>query len=320
MATTSKSKGNDACQPLHPGAATSASGRTNVGRDVDAEIRFHFQERIDELVAQGHSRDDAERRAHEEFGDLARVGAELRTIGDRMVVRRRRIDGVRTSPRTSGIRSDRSRVRPASRSSGGDAVARHWRERRALLLRRPALLPSSRRRRTAGRLEQALSPCRSPSPGRRAHDAAVPELPGRPRHPGPDRKGKNVRQRVSGGAPRRSVRSTEAIGVRGVRIDASVGRHERSVVDRVETVDGLDPFVGGASISHRSRRRLPQNPRSNCVGAAARPLFGSNGPTTLSCDDTVSRPRKGVCLSRDDTARNARPGVLQFSLMCASTM
>jgi putative ABC transport system permease protein len=61
----------------------------DVDGDVDAELRFHFHERIEELVAQGRSRGDAERIANEEFGDRARVSTELRSIGDRMAARRR---------------------------------------------------------------------------------------------------------------------------------------------------------------------------------------------------------------------------------------
>ncbi|MGH7623152.1 MAG: permease prefix domain 1-containing protein, partial [Gemmatimonadaceae bacterium] len=42
----------------------------SVQRDVDAELRFHFEARIEELMGQGLSRDEAHARAIEEFGDV----------------------------------------------------------------------------------------------------------------------------------------------------------------------------------------------------------------------------------------------------------
>jgi putative ABC transport system permease protein len=62
--------------------------RPNIQADIDDEIRFHFDARIDELISQGVSLDDAHRRAVEEFGDVHAVTQELRVI-DRGLARRR---------------------------------------------------------------------------------------------------------------------------------------------------------------------------------------------------------------------------------------
>ncbi|MEW5919005.1 MAG: ABC transporter permease, partial [Gemmatimonadota bacterium] len=54
--------------------------RARVQRDVDSELAFHLQGRIEELVAQGMSREDAEREAQRRFGDRAAVAHELERI------------------------------------------------------------------------------------------------------------------------------------------------------------------------------------------------------------------------------------------------
>jgi len=64
----------------------------SVQRDVDAELRFHFGERIEELVAQGLTRDAAHARAIAEFGDVERTRESLREIGTRLARRRNRAD------------------------------------------------------------------------------------------------------------------------------------------------------------------------------------------------------------------------------------
>ncbi len=58
--------------------------------DVDAELRFHLDERIAELTAQGLSPDAASSTAQEEFGDIGAVRAHLYDIGQRTALRRRR--------------------------------------------------------------------------------------------------------------------------------------------------------------------------------------------------------------------------------------
>jgi putative ABC transport system permease protein len=60
--------------------------------DVDAELRFHFDERIAALTAQGVPFALARQRAHDEFGDLDGVRTHLHDIGHRIARRRRRAD------------------------------------------------------------------------------------------------------------------------------------------------------------------------------------------------------------------------------------
>ncbi|MGD8277882.1 MAG: ABC transporter permease [Gemmatimonadota bacterium] len=60
----------------------------DVGADVDAELRFHFEERVEALVGSGLTVAEARKRAHEEFGDVERVRNGLVAI-DRRFARRR---------------------------------------------------------------------------------------------------------------------------------------------------------------------------------------------------------------------------------------
>lgn len=64
--------------------------RSNVGADVDDELRFHLDERVESLVAGGLTSDDARRRAEEEFGNLEAARRGLREIDERLVATRRR--------------------------------------------------------------------------------------------------------------------------------------------------------------------------------------------------------------------------------------
>ena len=61
-------------------------------RDIDAELRFHFEARIDELTAQGLSRDHARRQALSEFGSVDDTRAALREIDSRVARRRSRAE------------------------------------------------------------------------------------------------------------------------------------------------------------------------------------------------------------------------------------
>jgi putative ABC transport system permease protein len=54
--------------------------RDRVRRDVDAELNFHLEGRIEELVAGGMSRAEAEAEARRRFGDRAHVEAEVEQI------------------------------------------------------------------------------------------------------------------------------------------------------------------------------------------------------------------------------------------------
>ena len=51
--------------------------RTDIHADIDDELRFHLQERIEAYEADGLSHDDAVRMARERFGDVDRVANEL---------------------------------------------------------------------------------------------------------------------------------------------------------------------------------------------------------------------------------------------------
>lgn len=63
-------------------------GSRLVKSEVDDELRFHLEERIEELVAAGLSPADAERIARERFGNVRRVRAQLRTMDGKAARRR----------------------------------------------------------------------------------------------------------------------------------------------------------------------------------------------------------------------------------------
>ncbi|HTE48184.1 MAG TPA: ADOP family duplicated permease, partial [Gemmatimonadaceae bacterium] len=56
--------------------------RRTVQDDVDDEVRFHVQMRVEQFMAGGMSRSDAERAAQEQFGDEAQVRSTLIDIGE----------------------------------------------------------------------------------------------------------------------------------------------------------------------------------------------------------------------------------------------
>jgi predicted permease len=66
--------------------------RRDVRADIDDEIRFHFEARIDELVGQGATPDGARAQATAEFGDVNEVRRGLREIDDRLARRRDRLE------------------------------------------------------------------------------------------------------------------------------------------------------------------------------------------------------------------------------------
>src|SRR5215510_11605821 len=73
-------------------------GRDKVEHDVDDEVAFHYAMRVEQFIAQGMSRSDAERAASEQFGDVRNVRSELVDIGRRAHRRRDwrdRWDGIR---------------------------------------------------------------------------------------------------------------------------------------------------------------------------------------------------------------------------------
>ena len=65
-------------------------GRRGVDSEVEAELRFHLEERIEDLIATGLSRAEAEREAQDRFGDLRRIGSEVKAIDGTTVRRRER--------------------------------------------------------------------------------------------------------------------------------------------------------------------------------------------------------------------------------------
>lgn len=70
----------------------------DVQRDIDEEVRFHLEARIEELVAQGATAQAARAQAISEFGDVNDVRSSLRAIDDRVARRRKRgdvLDGLR---------------------------------------------------------------------------------------------------------------------------------------------------------------------------------------------------------------------------------
>jgi putative ABC transport system permease protein len=66
--------------------------RRNVRREIDDELRFHFDARIAELISHGKSTDDARAQAMEEFGDVDDVRADLNAIDERVVAQQKRAD------------------------------------------------------------------------------------------------------------------------------------------------------------------------------------------------------------------------------------
>src|SRR5688500_6605029 len=66
--------------------------RQSVDRDVEAEIRFHLEQRVADLVAQGISPAVARESAEREYGDVRRSRAELASVDRHRLNRERRID------------------------------------------------------------------------------------------------------------------------------------------------------------------------------------------------------------------------------------
>jgi|SRR5579884_2535894 len=69
--------------------------RPSIARDVDDELRFHLQSRVEDLMARGSSADAAWRTAREDLGDIDRTRSNLLTIGRRRAARGRRGEWMR---------------------------------------------------------------------------------------------------------------------------------------------------------------------------------------------------------------------------------
>lgn len=68
------------------------SWRRDVRRDIEDELRFHFDARIAELVGQGMPPDNARAQAVAEFGDVDEVRSNLKAIDERVAAHRKRAD------------------------------------------------------------------------------------------------------------------------------------------------------------------------------------------------------------------------------------
>jgi predicted permease len=68
--------------------------RPAVDRDVDAEIRFHFDERVADLMARGRTEAEARAEAEQEFGDRETYRDRMREIDQRVAARRSRAEWV----------------------------------------------------------------------------------------------------------------------------------------------------------------------------------------------------------------------------------
>ena len=80
---------------LHPGIRRLLrlpSTQSTVDRDVDDELRFHLESRVDALVARGLTRQAAESRARSEFGDVRAAHAEIAAIARGRATKERRAD------------------------------------------------------------------------------------------------------------------------------------------------------------------------------------------------------------------------------------
>ncbi len=66
--------------------------KPDVKRDIDDELRFHFDARMAELVSLGSTPEAARAQAVAEFGDVDQVRTDLRTIDNRVVAQRKRAD------------------------------------------------------------------------------------------------------------------------------------------------------------------------------------------------------------------------------------
>lgn len=66
--------------------------RRSPATDVDAEIRFHLEQRTEDLISQGLTPAAAAQQAETEFGDRAATRAELLRINERMASQQRRSD------------------------------------------------------------------------------------------------------------------------------------------------------------------------------------------------------------------------------------
>jgi predicted permease len=90
--------------------------RSAIARDLDVELSFHIEMRVNELTAQGVSADEAQRRAREEFGDIDFTRAYCRELDERTD------RAVRMADRLADWRQDAQYALRTLRRSPGFAV------------------------------------------------------------------------------------------------------------------------------------------------------------------------------------------------------
>lgn len=66
--------------------------RQRIGDEVNAELRFHIEERIEELMARGMTRLQAEREERERFGDLESYRQQMRAVDEHIAREERRME------------------------------------------------------------------------------------------------------------------------------------------------------------------------------------------------------------------------------------
>src|SRR5687768_7398437 len=68
------------------------TGAASVRREIDDELAFHFRMAIDELVARGYPREEAEQEAERRFGNVAVVRDRLARLDEQRLGEQRRAD------------------------------------------------------------------------------------------------------------------------------------------------------------------------------------------------------------------------------------
>ncbi|MDQ2670086.1 MAG: ABC transporter permease, partial [Gemmatimonadota bacterium] len=94
------------------------ASRARIRQDVDEELRFHIDGRVEDLIARGFNRAEAEAEARRRFGDYAAYLGEASTIDEHIVQEQRRMDFVDTV-----IRETRQAARVLARSRGFTVTA-----------------------------------------------------------------------------------------------------------------------------------------------------------------------------------------------------
>jgi putative ABC transport system permease protein len=87
---------SSARDPNRPKLFRLPSARHRLRGDIDRELRFHIEGRIEDLIAQGRTRQEAEREVRERFGDVSVVREELEEI-DTMTHRKRELGDWRSA-------------------------------------------------------------------------------------------------------------------------------------------------------------------------------------------------------------------------------